>query len=221
MKRIVLVLMTVVVLMGPGLGGAVDQEVTVQGKRLVSQKPPFKMSLPSEMVRVHSFSTDYPQESSRTRGYFLIKETKKQIEEMFILQIADRTDPQSEPIRAPSLKPDLEKRMLAQGRIKKSKGEIDYLIQSFAWNPGAPSLQPIIKQGFSIPSHWAFQGQFLFAWEGEHVVLVRISRDVQSYGLKVSEKAEAWNREALQGNEKKSYEAFRQKFMDMIESVVF
>jgi uncharacterized protein YkuJ len=141
------------------------------------------------------------------------------VEEMLILQIADRTNPQAEPIQAPSLKPYTEKRMYLKDRKKRGDLEIERLIQLFAWNPGASSLQPIVQKGFTIPSRWAMQGQFLFNYVGEHVVLVRYSRDVNTFGLKVSETGENWDRGSISGNEQKIYEVFRKGFLEMIDSL--
>jgi len=195
------------------------KDLEIKGKQLISQKPPFTLTLPSEFRLIHSFSQENPGENSLTRGYFLIKEKNKQIEEMLILQIADRTNPQAEPIQAPSLKPYTEKRMYLKDRKKKGDLEIERLIQLFAWNPEASSLQPIVKKGFTIPSRWAMQGQFLFNYVGEHVVLVRYSRDVNTFGLKVSETGENWDRGSISGNEQKVYEVFRKGFLEMIDSI--
>jgi uncharacterized protein YkuJ len=82
-----------------------------------------------------------------------------------------------------------------------------------------PFLQPILKKGIAIPSHWALQGQFLFPYEGEHAVLVRYSKDVNSFGPKVSENENAWARDSITGNEKEIYERFHKTFMEMIDSI--
>ena len=195
------------------------KDLEIKGKQLISQKPSFTFTLPSEFHLVHSFSQENPEENSLTRGYFLINEKNKQVEEMFILQIADRTNPQAEPIKAPSLKPYTEKRMYLRDRKKRGDLEIERLIQLFAWNPEASSLQPVVKKGFIIPSHRAIQGQFLFNYVGEHVVLVRYSRDVNTFGLKVSEAGEKWDRGSISGNEQKVYELFRKGFLEMIDSI--
>ena len=197
----------------------VAKDLEIKGKQLVSQKPPFTLSLPSEFLLIHSFSQENPGENSLTRGYFLIKQKNKQVEEMLILQIADRTNPQAEPIQAPSLKPYTEKRMYLKDRKKRGDLEIERLIQLFAWNPEASSLQPIMKKGFTIPSRWAVQGQFLFNYVGEHVVFVRYSRDVNTFGLKVSEIGENWDKGSISGNEQKVYEVFRKGFLEMIDSI--
>ncbi len=200
---------------------AIGADLEIQGKKLVSQKPPFTMTAPSEFRLMHSFSSEHPKESSATRAYLFIKAPNKRVEEMLIVQIADRTNPEAEPITAPPLKPDSEKRMIAKGKAKKGQGEIDYLIQSIIWNPDAPSLQPIVKKGVVIPSLRALQGQFLFAYEGEHVVLIKYSKDVQSFGMKISEKEEDWKKESLSGNEKKAYESFQKVFLGMVDSITF
>jgi len=209
---------TIVLALG-ALNQAIARDLEIKGRQLISQKPPFTLTLPSEFRLVHSFSQENPEENSLTRGYFLIKEKSKQVEEMLILQIADRTNPQAEPIQAPPLKPYTEKRMYLKDRKKRGDLEIERLIQLFVWNPGASSLQPIVQKGFTIPSRWAMQGQFLFNYVGEHVVLVRYSRDVNTFGLKVSEFGGNWDRGSISGNEQKIYEVFRKGFLEMIDSI--
>jgi hypothetical protein len=172
---------------------AAPKDMELKGKQLVSKKPPFTLILPSEFRLIHSFSHENPEENSLTRVYFLIKEEKKQMEEMLILQIGDRTNPQAEPIQTPSLKPYTERRMYLKDKKKKGALQVDYLLQLMAWNPDASSLQPIRKKGVNIPSRWAMQGQFLFNYLGEHVVLVRYSKDVNTFGLKVSETGERFS----------------------------
>jgi hypothetical protein len=88
-----------------------------------------------------------------------------------------------------------------------------------AWNPGASSLQPIVKKGIMIPSRWALQGQFLFVYEGEHVVFIRYAKNVNSFGLKISEEGRDWERESISGNEKRGYETYPKTFMGMIDSI--
>jgi len=138
---------------------------------------------------------------------------------MFILQIADRTNPQAEPIRTPPLKPYTEKRMYLKDKKKKGALEVDYLLQLMAWNPDASSLQPIKKKGVNIPSRWAMQGQFLFNYLGEHAVLVRYSKDVNTFGLKVSETGENWDRGSISGGEQRIYEIFQKGFLEMVNSI--
>ncbi len=195
------------------------KDLEIQGTRLISEKPPFTMSLPSELQLMHSSSGQNPNESSATRVYFLIKEKKKQVEEMFILQIADRTNPQAGPISAPPLLPYTGKRMYLKDKVKKGELTVDYMIQLMAWNPEASSLQPIAKKGIVIPSQWALQGQLLFNFQGEHAVLVRYSKAVDSFGLKVSEDGKNWEKESMAGNEKQAYEMFRKSFMETIDSI--
>jgi len=194
------------------------KDLEIKGKQLISQKPPFTLTLPSEFRLIHSLTQEFQQESSRTRVYFLVKEKNKQIEEMLILQIGDRTNPQAEPIQAPSLKPYMEKRMYLKDRKKRGDLEIERLIQLLAWNPEASSLQPIVKKGLIIPSRWAMQGQFLFNYVGEHVVLVRYSRDVNTFGLKVAETGEKWEKGLISGNERKVVELFQKGFLEMVDS---
>jgi len=97
--------------------------------------------------------------------------------------------------------------------------EVDTLIQLMAWNPDASSLQPIVKKGFIIPSSWALQGQFLFLYLGEHAVFFRYSKNVNSFGMKVSEKGEDWEKGRISENEKKVYETFQKSFKEMIDSI--
>ena len=177
------------------------------------------MTLPSEFRLIHSSSNPNPAENSLTRIYFFVKAKEKQVEEMLILQIADKTNPQAGPMNIPPLKPYTEKRMYSKSKAKKEGLEIDYIMQLMAWNPDAPSLQPIVKKGIMIPSHWALQGQFLFAYQGEHAVFIRYSKDVHSFGLEISEDGKDWGKESISGNERKVYEAFQKTFMEMINSI--
>lgn len=195
------------------------KDLEIKGGWLISSNPPFMMKLPSEFRFIHSFSHENPKESSRTRVFFYIKERGKKLEEMFILQIADKTNPQASPITTPPLKPYTEKRRYSQGKVKKGDLEVEYLIQLMAWNPEASSLRPIIERGISIPHQWALQGQFQFIYLGEHAVLTRYSKEIQTFGLKVSTEGKDWERERLSGNEKRIYELFNKSFMDMIMSI--
>jgi hypothetical protein len=217
-KKNFVVFISIVLALG-ALNPAIAKDLEIKGRQLISQKPPFTLTLPSEFRLIHSFSQENPEENSLTRGYFLIKEKNKQVEEMLILQIGDRTNPQAEPIQAPSLKPYTEKRMYLKNRKKKGDLESEYLIQLFAWNPEASSLQPVVKKGVIVPSHWAMQGQFLFNYVGEHVVLVRYSRDVNTFGLKVSETGANWDKGSISGNEQRVYEVFRKGFLEMVDSI--
>jgi hypothetical protein len=198
---------------------AAQKDLEIQGKKLSSQKPPFTLTLPAEFNLVHSFSQENPGESSLTRVYFLVKTKGKQIEEMLILQVADKTNPQAGPMTVPPLKPYTEKRLYSKGKVKKGELEVDYLIQLMAWNPDAPSLQPIVKKGLIIPSRWALQGQFLFLYQGEHAVFFRYSKDINSFGIKVSEKGDDWGKGLISGNEKRVYETFQKSFMEMMGSI--
>jgi hypothetical protein len=198
---------------------AAERDLEIQGKKLISAKPPFAVTLPSEFNLVHSFSHENPGENSLTRVYFLVKTKGKQVEEMLILQIADKTNPQAGPITAAPLKPYAEERMYSKGKFKKGSLESDYLVQLMTWNPDAPSLQPILKKGLVIPSHRALQGQFLIFYQGEHAVFFRYSKDVNSFGMKVSEKGEDWGKGIISGNEKKTYETFQKTFMEIMDSI--
>ncbi len=138
---------------------------------------------------------------------------------MLIVQIADRTNPQAGPMEAPPLKPYSEKRSYLRGKIKKGELEGEYLIQSLRWNPDPPSLRPVLEKGFLIPPHWALQGQFLFLYQGEHAVFLRYSKDITSFGIKVSDKGDDWGKEVISGNEKRIYEDFEKTFVQLMESI--
>ncbi len=196
-----------------------EKDIELRGRRLVSTKPLFALTVPSELDLIDSFSHENPGANSVTRVYFLAKTKGKQVEEMFILQIADKTNPGAGPMTAPPLKPYDEKKMYSKGRIKKGEVDGDYLTQLMAWNPDAPSLQPIVKKGVTIPRHWALQGQFLFAYSTEHVILIRYSRDVHTFGKKISEEGKAWEKSSISGNEKRAYEIFQKSFLEMVKSI--
>jgi len=197
------------------------KDLELEGKKLISRKPSFTLMLPSELIFAHSFSHENPTEHSLTRVFFFIKEKEedKKVEEMLILQIADKTNPQAGPMTAPPLKPYAEERMYSKGRFKKGNIESDYLIQLMTWNPDSPSLQPILKKGLIIPSTWALQGQFLFLYQGEHAVYFRYSKRITSFGIKVSEKGGDWDKGRIKGNEKRVYETFQKMFLGMVESI--
>jgi hypothetical protein len=217
-KKIIIPLIGLIVWMWATLSLAA-KDLEMKGKELIFQRPPFSFALPSEFRLIHSFSQEYPEENSRTRAYFFVKERNKQVEEMLIVQVGDRTNPQAEAIRTPPLKPYTEKRMYLKDKKKKGALQIDYLLQLMAWSPDASSLEPIRKKGITIPSHWTMQGQFLFNYLGEHAVLVRYSKDVNTFGLKVSETGGTWDKGSISGNEKKVYEIFRKSFLEMLESI--
>jgi hypothetical protein len=218
MKKIIGALFCLILAVG-AIANAAQKDLEIQGKKLVSQKPPFTLTLPSEFDLVHSFSHKNPRESSLTRVYFLVKTKGKQVEEMLILQIADKTNPQAEPMTAAPLKPYTEQRLYSKGKVKKGELEVDYLIQSMAWNPNAPSLQPIVKKGLVIPSPWALQGQILFLYQGEGAVSIRYSKDANSFGMKVSDGGNSWQKGSISGNEKRAYEAFQKTFLQIIDTL--
>jgi len=218
MKKILIALTCYILAMG-GIVNAAQKELEIQGKKLISQKPPFTVMLSSDLQWVHSTSHQNPADSSATRAYFFVKEKNKQVEEMFIVQIADKTNPQAGPMVVPPLKPYTEKRMYIKDKVKKGELVIDYLIQLMAWNPDASSLQPIVKKGLVVPSRWALQGQSLFAYQGEHAVFIRYSKDANTLGYKVTEEGDQWNRGSISGNEKKAYEVFRKTFVEMMNSI--
>jgi len=218
MKKIIIPL-TCLFLLSLTFAMAAVKDLEIQGKKLVSQKPPFTMALPSEFRLIHSFSHENPKENSLTRAYLYIKEKKNQVEELLIVQIADRTNPQAGPITVPLLKPYTEKRMYLKDKKKRGGLEVDYMIQLMAWNPDASPLQHIVKMGINILSLWALQGQFMFIYKGEHAAFIRYSKDVNSFGLKVSGEGNDWNKDSISRNEKRVYETFQKTFMQMMDSI--
>jgi hypothetical protein len=223
MKKFVVVWILWILLPWIALANAVaaEKEMEVRGRELMVHSPPFTMALPAELRWAHSFSTDYPKESSRTRVHFFVREKNKQVQELLIIQIAERTNPRAEPISVPPLKPFSEDAAYLTGRLKRGDREFEYLVQLMGLNPKASSLQPLVKAGFSIPPHLALQGQGLFVYSLDQAVLVRFSKDAQSFGIEVSEKAERWKKGSIAGNEKKASEAFQKTFLDMIQSITF
>jgi hypothetical protein len=220
MKKIIIFWISIaMVLILQSVAIPAPKDLEIQGKKLVSQKPPFTFILPSELRSIHSFSQEHPDENSITRAYFFIKEKNRYVEEMLIVQIADKINPQAGPMTAHQLKPYTEKRMYSKSKIKKAELEVDYLIQLMAWNPEALSLQAIISKGVTIPRHLALQGQFLFFFLGEHAVYIRYSKDVNASEVKVSEEGDRWNKDSISGNEKKVYETFKKNFMEMMDSI--
>jgi len=219
MKKFLVLIIIFVVICSYAM--AAEKELEVQGKKLMSRMPPFTLNPPAELRWVDSSTVEYPNENSRTRAYFFAGEKSRQVEQMLIIQIADRTNPMAELMSVPPLKPDTEKGLYANGKLTREKVGVDYLIQLIAWNPESPSLQPIVKKGLIIPSHLALQGQFMFIYGGEHAVFIRYSKDVGSFGMKVSGKGADWNRESISGNEKKVYEVFHKAFMGTIDSLTF
>jgi len=200
---------------------AAEKEVEIRGQELVVQSPSFTMTLPAEMRLAHSTSADYPTENSRTRVYFFVKEKNRHVEALLIIQIAERTNPKAEPISVPPLKSLSTEAVYSTGRLKKGEREIDYLLQLIGWDPQASSLQPITGAGFMIPPHFALQGQGLFVHNLDQAVQIRFSKDVQTFGVKVSEKGDRWKRSSLAGDEKKVSQVFQKIFMDMIQSITF
>ncbi len=200
---------------------APKKDLEIEGNKLISRKPPFSITLPSNVDLIHYFSQEHPEQSSLTRVYFFVKTKEKQVEEMLILQIADRTNPQAGPMDAPPLKPYTEKRSYLRGKIKKGELEVEYLIQCMGWNPDAPSLQPIVGKGFLIPPRLALQGQFLFLYQGEHAVFLRYSKDITSFGIRISEKGDDWEKGVISGNENRVYENFGKSFMQTLDSIDF
>ncbi len=218
MKKIIAVLFFLILGIGI-IADAAQRDLEIKGRKLLSPKPPFTLTLPSELNLVHFFSHENPGENSITRVYFLVKTKGKKVEEMLILQIADRASPLSGPMTVPPLRAYTEKRMFLKDRVKKAGVTIDHLIQLMAWNPNAPSLQPMAKEGIIIPPDWALQGQFQFVYRGENAVSFRYSRDVNSFGMKVSNDGGAWEKGSISGNEKRAYEVFQKTFLGMIDTL--
>jgi hypothetical protein len=220
MKRILMILLGTILTFYSQTFGA-EKLLDIKGNQLISYKPALQLVLPSELRLVHSLSTDHPRESSKTRAYLLIKEQKKQVEDLLILQIAEKTNPETEPMTVPPLKPSSEERMYFKGQLKKEQRQIDYLSQLMIWNPEATTLKPLIEKGFVVPSHLALQGQILFLYDTDHAVLLWYSRDVQTFGMKVSERDDHWKKGSVSGNEKKAVDAFQKSLLTMIESIQF
>jgi hypothetical protein len=198
---------------------AFAKAVKLEGKKLISEKPAFSLTLPSDFDFIDSSSVENRAESSATRSFLFVKAKNQRAEEILIVQIADRTNPQAGPMTIPPLRPLADKRLLSQGKIDRKGMEIEYLIQSMTLNPDAPSLRPLSAKGITVPSHWALQGQCLFPYYGEHAVLIRYSKGVNSLGPRVSQEGKHWERDSISGNEKKALEAFQKTFMGMIESL--
>ncbi len=219
MKKVTFIIAFILISSSWVLGAA--KEFDIHGKTLISKNPPFSFTLPSELQWVHAFSSEHPAENSLTRASFFIREMKKQIEEMLIIQIAEKTNPQAGPMMVPPLKPYDEKRMYIKGKIKKGDVEVEYLNQLMTWNPEAPSLQPLVKKGLTLPAHWALQCQFMFQPQLDQAVFIRYSREVDSFGIKVSQGGKRWDKESIAGNEKKVFEAFRKMASEMVDSLRF
>jgi hypothetical protein len=217
MKKFIIILVAMVLITCSR--EATEKELEIQGTNLISRKPPFTLNLTSEFELIDCSSLDYPKENSRTRTYVCIKANENKVEEILIVQVADRTNPQAEPMSAPPLRPYDEKRTYLKDKKKKGEFQLDYLIQVMAWNPGSPSLQPIIKKGLVIPPHWALQGQFLFLYQGEHAVFFRYSKDANSFGMKVANREREWDKGSISGNEKKVYEVFQKTFLQIIDTL--
>jgi hypothetical protein len=219
MKRITLIIVFFVISSSCALGAA--KEFDIYGKTLISKNPPFSFTLPSELLWVHAFSSEHPAENSLTRAAFFIREKKKTVEELLIVQIAEKINPQAGPMMVPPLKPYDENGVYIRGKVKKGDVEVEYLTQLMAWNPDAPSLQPLVRKGLTVPAHRALQCQFLFQPQLDLAVFIRYSRDVDSFGIKVSDGGKNWNKASIAGNEKKVLEAFRKMVLEMVDSLRF
>lgn len=213
--------MGILLLVFPALiaGSAVGKELVVEGNVLRFETPPLALTLPVECQLVHTSSVENPAENSRTRSYLLARWIKKQLEDLVIVQIADKTNPQAGPMIVPPLKPLSEKRLFSKGKLQRKGLEVDYLIQAMAWNPSSASLRPLLEKGIHVPSNWALQGQLLFPYYGEHAVFIRYSRDVNAFGWKVSGDGKRWERESISGSEKRALAEFEKRLLEMIESI--
>ncbi len=199
--------------------GSPEKALEFKGKEVISASPPFSISLPVEARLIESSSLEFPEHSSMTRTYLADHEAGGRVEHLFIVQIADKTDPQAEPMAVPPLRPDVPGGALESGTIKKNNTELQYLIQLITWNPDSPSLQAFRKKGPDIPAHPALQGQILFGYEGRHAVLLKYSRDVHSFGTGVSSDPAHWERQSMSGDEKEVYDAFAGDFHAMLDSL--
>ncbi len=196
------------------------KDFEIKKGELTFNNPPFTVKLPSQLYLIHSFSQDFPSENSRTRAYIFVKEKNREVEELLIIQIADRTNPQAGPITVPPLKPYTDKRMYIRGKKIKDGIEVSYMIQLMAWNPDTPAFKPIFKKGINIGHKWALQGQFLFIYQGDHVVSFRYSKSIDSFGVKVSDDGKDWEKDKLKGNEKEIYENFKKIFNEIIRVLI-
>jgi hypothetical protein len=219
MKKVILIIASLLISSSWVLGAA--KEFDIHGKTIISKNPPFSFTLPSELQWAHASSSEHPAENSLTRAAIFIREKKKQVEEMLIIQIAERTNPQAGPMMVPPLKPYDERRIFIKGKIKKGDVEVEYLNQLMTWNPDAPGLQPLVKKGLTVPAHWALQCQFLFQPQLDQAILIRYSRDIDSFGLKVSHGGKSWDKESIAANEKKVFEAFQKMASETVNSLRF
>ena len=96
MKKAALILFFISVVASSVFGAGRDLDV--RGRSLTFKNPPFFITLPSDLQWVHSASVEHPAENSLTRTFLLVKEAKKEIEEMLIVQVADKTNPQAGPM---------------------------------------------------------------------------------------------------------------------------
>jgi hypothetical protein len=200
---------------------AAENELRIEGKRLVSTTPFFLLTLPRPFQLVHSSSREFAKESSRTRAYLLITERSKQVMEILGLEIADRTNPAAEPMALPPLVGENEARTYDAGKLSKENNEVQYLVQLITWSRDAPSLQPIVKSGYTIASHLALQGLLLFSYGPDHGILLRYSRDVTSLGLEVGGKRDEWRKASISGNRKRALDAFTKDFKSMLDFLSF
>ncbi len=208
-----------VILLGMLANSALGKELETKGRVVRFETPPFQVTLPVECQLVHRASVENRAENSRTRSYLLARWRQKQLQDLVIIQIADKTDPQAGPMIVPPLKPLSEKRLFSKGKLQRKGLEIDYLIQAMVWNPSSASLRILVDKGIAVPSSWVLQGQFLFPYYGEHAVFLRYSKSVDTFGWKVSDEGKNWERGSISGPEKKALETFEKTFFTMIDSI--
>ena len=72
MKKVISVLVSFILIVWVGVSAA-EKDLDIQGKKLISQKPPFMMMLPSEFRLIHSFSHENPERIRLPGPIFLSK----------------------------------------------------------------------------------------------------------------------------------------------------
>ena len=66
---------------------AAEKDFEIRGKKLISQKPPFTLSLTSELQLIYFSSHPTAAENSLTRSYFLMKTKERNVEEISSLRL--------------------------------------------------------------------------------------------------------------------------------------
>ena len=101
--------------------------------------------------------------------------------------------------------------MYSKGQVKKEERQIDYLSQLMTWNPEAATLKPLIEKGFVVPAHLHFRDKSCFFTIRTMPCFLWYSRDVQTFGMKVSDRDDYWKKGSISGNEKKGCGCFRKE----------